>query len=449
MSDRVPYRLLSATGGGDKGECAVKCEHPYALQGPQVEPEASCWLQAGVPRVITEDDLRAQVEAVITRALDEDDLEAWPGFSAGDPKFPTDPTYLCAEIEELVQLSRLRDELGRISNVKEFEHPPEVEPQRARLPLSAFLEFRPQPLGAIINTARDQSTFPVVANGRELGRYFENETPGLQFRHALNAIIRESGFSPPRQAFIWAALDTAIASALAAAWYYKWRGGECVQYRPRPWECYNPLDVLFDRLSNSTNSADSARRAYPPGVPFDNPRPHEVVLPEAEVPDSIMPNPDKSYRTPGTPRHPAYPSGHSTYSSAAAFTLTAFFPQYATELLRLADNTGMARLWAGVHWRSDHVFGQLVGRAVAELVVQQLIDACIFEKIDDVECDVVYLPGSLRYLRPRLFVRAPESDFSKSDAEPPTPAQVEAACHKCHPYEGESGKGDSAEKPKH
>ena len=237
-----------------------------------------------------------------------------------------------------------------------------------------FLQFRPQPLGAVINSARDQSAFPVINTGRELARYFENETPGIQFRHALNAIIRGSNFSAPRQAYIWAALDMAIAGGLAAAWYYKWRGGDCIGYRPRPWECLKKLDVLYDRAPNSTNSADSARRAYPPGVRFDAPpppppRPNEPVLAEATVPDVIPTSPTKSFPTPGTPRHPAYPSGHSTYSAAAAFTLIAFFPQYAEELLRLADNTGVARLWAGIHWRTDHTFGQLVGRAVAELIV--------------------------------------------------------------------------------
>jgi hypothetical protein len=163
----------------------------------------------------------------------------------------------------------LRDEPNRISNTSPIDIPPELSPQRQRLLLSAFLQFRPQPLGAAINSARDQSTFTVVNTGRELARYFENETPGLQFRHALNAIIRGSNFSAPRQAFIWAALDMAIAGALAAAWYYKWRGGDCIEYRPRPRECLDELDVLLDRVSNSTNSADSARRAYPPGVPFD------------------------------------------------------------------------------------------------------------------------------------------------------------------------------------
>jgi hypothetical protein len=149
--------------------------------------------------------------------------------------------------------------------------------------------------------------------------------------------------------------------------------------------------------------------------------------------DVIAPRPANSFPTPGTPRHPAYPSGHSTYSAAAAFTLIAFFPQYAEDLLRLADNTGVARLWAGVHWRSDHTFGQLVGRAMAELIINQLIDAEIVEEDPTVTGTVAYLPPDLCYLRPRLFVSSPSCDPSKSpysapDASPPTPEQIAHLC---------------------
>ena len=117
--------------------------------------------------------------------------------------------------------------------------------------------------------------------------------------------------------------------------------------------------------------------------------------------EAIAPRPANSFPTPGTPRHPAYPSGHSTYSAAAAFTLIAFFPQYAEDLLRLADNTGVARLWAGVHWRSDHPFGQLVGRAVAKLIINQLIDAKIVEEDPTVT-------GTVAYCRPISATCAPD-----------------------------------------
>lgn len=106
--------------------------------------------------------------------------------------------------------------------------------------------------------------------------------------------------------------------------------------------------------------------------------------------------------TPGTPRHPAWPSGHSTYSAAASYILEYFFageaslarsdsqvrqaarlappfgPDWiALHLRLLADNIGEARLFAGVHWRDDHIAGQKIGRAAAQVVVDQLKADCV------------------------------------------------------------------------
>lgn len=354
MSERVQTSLRSDPGAREVSGATGFCRNSYNLWGPQVEPEASYWLQCPAPRTITEAELLGAVTP--------------------DP-YPVDNNILKGEIEELIQLARLRDEPNLIA------HEPQVnditvEAQQRRLPLSMFLQLRPQPLGAVVNTARDDN-FPVIKTGRELARYFEMETPGLQFRLALNYMIREVDWSPPRQARVWAALDVVIASALAAAWYFKWRGGPGVEFRPRPQECYEPLDVLFDRVTNSTNSADGPRRGFPPGVQPMPARPGEPDTPEAHVPDIIPTMPPRSFSTPGTPRHPAYPSGHSTYSAAAARLLIEFFPGYKKQLWRLADNTGLARLWAGVHWRTDHEFGQKVGTAVAELIIQQLVDTGI------------------------------------------------------------------------
>ena len=341
------------------------CPAQYDLRGPQVDPGASHWLDCDivhdcpVPRPITVKELLHHK------------------FPTGFPPYPTDPQTLRMELQELIMLARLRDEPAILG------HQPasDKEPQQLRLPLSMFLQLRPQPLGAVVNTARGEA-FPVINTGRELGRYFENETPGLQFRQALNYMIREEMWSPPRQAWIWAALDVVIYSALGAAWYIKWRGEEGVAYRPRPWECYRDLDVLFDRPTNSTSSADGPRRGFPLGVqplpggpPAQSgmpPVPGTPQTPEAYVKDIPGLTLPISQPTPGTPRHPAYPSGHSTYSAAATRFLIEFFPHYREELCRLGDNTGLARLWAGVHWRTDHTFGQQVGTAVAELVIDQL-----------------------------------------------------------------------------
>jgi hypothetical protein len=76
--------------------------------------------------------------------------------------------------------------------------------------------------------------------------------------------------------------------------------------------------------------------------------------------------------SPGTPRHPSYPAGHSTHAATASEVLSYFFPDYTADFDDLADNCGIARLWAGIHWRSDHVWGVKLGRCIGRLVIQQI-----------------------------------------------------------------------------
>lgn len=158
------------------------------------------------------------------------------------------------------------------------------------------------------------------------------------------------------QSLLFAALDITIYSAQLAAWFFKWRGGMGIGFRPRPVEVDPGISVLYDRAINATQSGD--------GIPRQFPSPH-----------------------PGTPRHPAYPSGHSTTYAAAAELLAAFLPDRKAELDQLADNASMARLWAGIHWRSDHVQGMKLGRCVARQVIKQLQQACLCPP------DLCFLPG--------------------------------------------------------
>lgn len=96
----------------------------------------------------------------------------------------------------------------------------------------------------------------------------------------------------------------------------------------------------------------------------------------------------------GSPLHPSYGSGHSTVSGCLATLLKAFFHNdwrfpapvepnedgtsvrlytgsdagdltVAGELDKLASNIGIGRLWAGVHWRSDHEESLLLGEQLA------------------------------------------------------------------------------------
>ena len=320
----------------------------YGLRGPQVAPEASYWHTEPCPPLCI---VRPRELGCTVR------------------KFPDDSVTI-SELDELHQLKQLRDDpqavAGNLGDKK-----------RRRLQLSPLLQLRPQPLGAVFNRRRPDpqpiervdrerwpierpdfftpaevpaAEVPVITTGRELARHFEDETPGLQLRHALNAILAQpeirSTYAPPFQALIWCALDITIYSAQLAAWHFKWRGPAGVRYRPRPVEVDPTISVLFNRRPNETQSGDNGLRLLPP-------------------------------RSPGTPRHPAYPSGHSTTYAAGGELLAAFFPDLRAEFEQLADNAGVARLWAGIHYRSDHLWGMELGRCVAQHVIVQLRRNCI------------------------------------------------------------------------
>ena len=311
----------------------------YNLPGIQVEDEAGYWTEGPNPQIHV-----VAVEDVLAITQPKSEYEIKP--------FPTKTSELDAEIAALKQLEMDRDK--PLTNI------------------SQFINTSPPPFGAVYNLKRP---FPPVTNvnrwqdkrndahivttGRELARMFEAETPGLLHRHALNMLLfKRPDLSPIRQARIWMALDITIYSALIAAWHYKWAMGPDFSYRLRPYEYDQNASfrVLYDDAVCDDGTFNKCGRYLKPLV--------------------AGPKPD-GLPSPGTPRHPAYPSGHSTYSAAASAILAYFFPDETKELQTLANNIGEARLWAGVHWRSDHDAGQTLGKAVASLVQKQLEKDCI------------------------------------------------------------------------
>ena len=349
----------------------------YSLPGNQIEPEAGYWtigprpLPRGVP---------------VAEVLPLTSAQGGPYYV---PPYPRDRAILDWEIAELAYLQQRRDSAGSVGGSSESDPGNYPRPPAALLALfgypdtpqgreaftrreliSDFIQLDKPPFGAIFNIGtrpqirieninqqhllreevRNGARPEVVRTGRQLARMFEEETPGLLHRHALNYLLyKRREISPPRQARIWMALDVAIYSALAAAWYFKWAASrQTHSYRQRPYE--------YDQNRNFRVLYDNA--VGDKGVGNKCPRPGPCP-------------------SPGTPRHPAYPSGHSTYSAAASEILAYFFPDERAQFEMLANNIGTARLWAGVHWRSDHIAGQRVGRAVARRVMEQLQGDCV------------------------------------------------------------------------
>ncbi|HMP30445.1 MAG TPA: phosphatase PAP2 family protein [Saprospiraceae bacterium] len=71
----------------------------------------------------------------------------------------------------------------------------------------------------------------------------------------------------------------------------------------------------------------------------------------------------------GTPNFPAYTSGHSTFSSAAATVLSAIFPSDSKQFEDWALEASDSRVYGGIHFRFDCVQGLIQGRNVAQFAV--------------------------------------------------------------------------------
>jgi membrane-associated phospholipid phosphatase len=72
-----------------------------------------------------------------------------------------------------------------------------------------------------------------------------------------------------------------------------------------------------------------------------------------------------------TPAHPSYPSAEGCLAGSEAIVLGSLFPADADFLNARAQEAGMARLWAGVHTRTDIDAGVALGRAVARMVLDR------------------------------------------------------------------------------
>ena len=232
-----------------------------------------------------------------------------------------------------------------------------------------------------------------LRNGRDLGesvhRDFTYQAPltaglilfkigapgdgGNPYQHSRT----QSGFVTFGQSSLLYLLATVTQAALAVGWYQKW----AVHRRVRPEEYAARVEVR--RLGRA-----------------DYPIPPEVLASDAleavvaRHGGALLP---MAYPE-GCPTHPSYPAGHSVIAGACVTVLKAFFdesyvfPQPVVpspdglslrpwkgpplsvggELDKLAWNVGIARDFAGLHWRSDTAGGLRLGEAVAERVLAEV-----------------------------------------------------------------------------
>jgi hypothetical protein len=73
----------------------------------------------------------------------------------------------------------------------------------------------------------------------------------------------------------------------------------------------------------------------------------------------------------GVPNFPAYISGHSTFSGAAAAVLGYLLPKYSQQFDTQATEASNSRMYGGIHYRSDCQQGLIAGKKIGDLAIQR------------------------------------------------------------------------------
>jgi hypothetical protein len=71
------------------------------------------------------------------------------------------------------------------------------------------------------------------------------------------------------------------------------------------------------------------------------------------------------------PNFPAYPSGHACNAGFASTVIAHFLPAAREEVMAMAEENALSRLYAGVHYRFDNDVGLELGRRVARHVIER------------------------------------------------------------------------------
>jgi hypothetical protein len=144
-----------------------------------------------------------------------------------------------------------------------------------------------------------------------------------------------------------------------------WADGVGTSTPPGHWNAIGASDFIKQNLSEvkwSRNMAllnlslmDAAIICWKTKSVYYSPRPSQV-------------NPEIKTFT-GLPNFPAYISGHSTFSGAAASILSYLTPSRANDYAAMATEASNSRMVSGIHFRSDCQGGLDVGKKVGEYYI--------------------------------------------------------------------------------
>ncbi len=167
-------------------------------------------------------------------------------------------------------------------------------------------------------------------------------TPPGHWNYIAGEVLKVKGLSVSEQVRLYAVLNTALADAGIATWNQKFVHN-----------LWRPIDAVH--MADKDGNADTE--------------------PDTEWFNYIE-----------TPNFPEYPSGHSTFSAAAATVLTEYFGddvEFVSHSLGLpgvergfdsfweaANEAGMSRIYGGIHFQSANREGLRLGEKVADRVIE-------------------------------------------------------------------------------
>jgi hypothetical protein len=146
---------------------------------------------------------------------------------------------------------------------------------------------------------------------------------------------------------------------------HKWADGAATYTPPGHWN-----DIATEYVRDANFSEVRAARAYA----ILNMAMHDAMVSCWETkfyyfnPRPSQLNPQIKTAT-GIPNFPAFTSGHSNFSGAAAVTLSYLFPQHSAYFNEQASEASMSRLYGGIHYRKDAEVGLDQGKNVAHFTV--------------------------------------------------------------------------------
>jgi hypothetical protein len=199
--------------------------------------------------------------------------------------------------------------------------PPQIEPQAGQWKtwvITSGSQFRlPRPPHGLAQVAEVRNLI-ARADQRDAAAlsaisFWDAGPPGYRWNEIAANLLVRNNITGPRSARVLSLLNVAIYDATIAAWDSKY-----VYKRPRPSEVSSRVD---------------------PAIPV--------------------------------PNSPSYPSEHAATAGAAAAALGYLFPHDAAYFTSQAQEAGLSRLHAGIHFRSDIEAGLEIGRAVRRELFQR------------------------------------------------------------------------------